>query len=38
MTFVMDESLGSADELEAKINELEDVQSVETVDVRRAIG
>jgi len=36
--FVMDESIGSTDKLEEKIKEIQGVQSVETVDVRRAIG
>lgn len=36
--FVMDESIGSTDKLEEKIKQVKDVESVETVDVRRAIG
>lgn len=36
--FVMDESLGSTESLEDKIKEVEGVQSVEVIDVRRAIG
>ena len=36
--FVMDESKGATDELEKKISELKDVNSVEVTDVRRAIG
>ena len=36
--FVMDESIGSTDELENKIKNLTNVESVETIDVRRAIG
>ena len=36
--FVMDESLGSPDIVEEKISELEGVNSVEVIDVRRAIG
>jgi len=36
--FVMDESKGATDELENKIKEIEGVNSVECVDVRRAIG
>ena len=36
--FTMDESCGSTDELEDKIREIPDVQSVEVTDVRRAIG
>lgn len=38
LTFVYDESKGATDALEQKIGEHEDVESVETVDVRRAIG
>jgi len=38
ITFVMDESIGSADPLEEKLKEIEGVQSVETIDVRRALG
>ena len=36
--FVMDESKGSTEELENKIKQIKAVNSVETVDVRRAIG
>lgn len=36
--FVMDESKGSTEELENRINELEGVESVEVPDVRRAVG
>jgi len=36
--FVMDESIGGTEALEEKIKALENVQSVETIDVRRAIG
>ena len=36
--FVMDESIGSTDKLEESIKQLEDVESVEATDVRRAIG
>ena len=36
--FVMDESKGSTEPLEEQIKELEGVNSVETIDVRRAIG
>lgn len=36
--FVMDESIGSTDELEQDLGTIEGVQSVEVVDVRRAIG
>ena len=38
LIFTMDESLGGTDPLEEKISEIEGVQSVEAVDVRRAIG
>ena len=36
--FVMDESKGSTEELENKIKQIKAVNSVEAVDVRRAIG
>ncbi len=36
--FVMDESIGSTDKLEEKIKQIKDVESVEAVDVRRAVG
>lgn len=36
--FVMDESIGSTDELEQDLGTIEGVHSVEVVDVRRAIG
>jgi elongation factor 1-beta len=38
ITFVMDEKLGSTDPLEQKLAAIRGVQSVEVVDVRRAIG
>ena len=38
ITFVMDENKGSTDALEDDIRKIEGVNSVETVDVRRAIG
>ena len=38
LIFVMDESLGSTEELEQQIQEVRGVQSVEVTDVRRAIG
>tara|TARA_Y100000310_G_scaffold345857_1_gene471552 strand:+ start:4599 stop:4877 length:279 start_codon:yes stop_codon:yes gene_type:complete len=38
LLFVMDEAKGATDELENKIKEIEGVNSVEVVDVRRAIG
>ena len=36
--FVMDEAKGSTEELEKKLSQLDDVESVEVTDVRRAIG
>jgi translation elongation factor aEF-1 beta len=36
--FVMPEDLGSTDDLENKIKELDEVGNVEVTDVRRAIG
>ncbi|RLE39186.1 elongation factor 1-beta [Candidatus Woesearchaeota archaeon] len=36
--FVMDEAKGSTEELENSISELDGVNSVEVIDVRRAIG
>jgi len=36
--FVMDESKGSTDALEEDIKKIDGVNSVETIDVRRAIG
>ncbi len=36
--FVMDESKGSTEELEKKISALDKVNSVDVVDVRRAVG
>ena len=38
ITFVMDESKGSPDALEEDLRSIEGVNSVETIDVRRAIG
>ena len=38
ITFVMDESRGSTDPLEETLKNLDGVNSVETIDVRRAIG
>jgi len=38
ITFVMDEKKGSPEPLEKEISGIEGVQSVEVVDVRRAIG
>ena len=36
--FVMDESIGSTEELERKISQIDGVESVEVTDVRRAVG
>ena len=36
--FVMDEAKGSTEPLEDDIKEIKGVQSVETIDVRRAVG
>ena len=38
LIFVMDEAKGSPDALEERIGLLEDVESVEITDVRRALG
>tara|TARA_Y100000310_G_scaffold314942_1_gene364888 strand:- start:2762 stop:3037 length:276 start_codon:yes stop_codon:yes gene_type:complete len=38
LIFVMDESIGSTDALEEKVKNINDVNSVEVTDVRRAIG
>ncbi len=38
LIFVMDESKGSTDELEQKVRDLEEVNSAEVTDVRRAVG
>jgi len=38
ITFVMDENKGSIEELEDNINKINGVNSVEVIDVRRAIG
>ena len=38
LTFVYDEGMGTSDKLEQELAENEDIESVETVDVRRAIG
>ena len=38
ITFVMDENNGSTDALEESIKGIKGVNSVETIDVRRAIG
>jgi len=36
--FTMPEDIGSTDELEKNVSEIEGVQSVEVTDVRRAVG
>ena len=36
--FVMEEKIGSTEELEQKISQIEGVESVEVPDVRRAVG
>ena len=38
ITFVMDESKGSTESLEEQIKTISGVNSVETIDVRRAVG
>ncbi len=38
MIFIMDESIGTTDKLEEEIGKLNGVESVQAVDVRRAIG
>lgn len=38
LIFVMDEGLGSTEELEEKIKKVKGVKSAEVTDVRRAIG
>lgn len=38
ITFIMDEKLGSPEELEKQISGMDHVNSVEITDVRRAIG
>ena len=38
LIIVIDESQGTTDEVEAKISEVEGVNSVEVTDVRRALG
>lgn len=38
LTFIMDESKGSTDALEDQIRNIEGVNSVEVIDVRRTIG
>ncbi len=36
--FVLDEAKGSTDELEKNLSEIENVESVQVTDVRRAVG
>ena len=38
ITFIMDEKLGSPDSIEGQLQSIDGVNSVETIDVRRAIG
>ena len=38
LIFVMDEDKGSTEALENKINKIKNINSIEVVDVRRAIG
>ena len=38
LTFIMDEDLGSTEDLEKQIEELDGVNSVDCIDVRRTIG
>ena len=38
ITFVMDENLGSPDPVAEKVQEMEEVNSAEITDVRRAVG
>lgn len=38
LIFVMDESIGSTEDLENEIKEIKEVSSVEVADVRRAVG
>ena len=38
LTFIMDESKGSTDAMEDQIRNVDGVQSVEVIDVRRTIG
>lgn len=38
ITFIMDESIGSPEPLELKVGTVKGVNSVETTDVRRAVG
>jgi len=36
--FLMEESIGDTEPLEAQLSEIDEVQTVETSDVRRAFG
>jgi len=38
LIFVMDENIGTTDKLEENIRKVAEVESVETTDVRRAVG
>ena len=38
LMFVMNEDIGSTESLEEDIRKIEDVASVDTIDVRRAVG
>jgi elongation factor 1-beta len=38
ITFVMDEKIGGTEELEKQISEIQEVNSAEVKDVRRAVG
>jgi elongation factor 1-beta len=38
ITFVMDENKGSTEDMEKKIEALDEVNSVDVIDVRRAVG
>lgn len=38
ITFIMDESIGSTEELEKNISEIDHIVNVECIDVRRAVG
>ena len=38
ITFIMDEALGTPDRIEEQLAAIEGVNSVETTDVRRAVG
>lgn len=38
LIFIMDESIGSTEQLEKDVEKIEEVNSVEVIDVRRAVG